>query len=387
MVFLVPSKQNASLDSRLDSTRLDEEHRLIARYAARLAADMNNAARSPSEMALHSPDVTKRQRELISQLEAKNREIMREIQRLKKEQEMAAAEHTLSSTRNPTLMAELRLLRQRKDELEMRMDALQDSRRDLMVQLEGLMKLLKNQGSPRSTPNGSPKSMSGKSPPLGLPRSTPSTPGDPLAGVGGDVKLAFDQSSRVRNLRNDLLVAADSVTNAMTSLVRELHSEASSGESDDEDDKKMGKFKGFEFMDPGTGEWKDSRGRENDFLKQLRARKHNQPIPHKSNSDTEGYINTDDADSYIRTDDESYLATSDGEYLRTDDEYATMDRDEIIHRFEKIRHSHEPYRHRSAPADDDSYARTDDDESYIRTDDEEGGNAEWEDAMKRWINR
>ena len=47
------------------------------------------------------------------------------------------------ATSNPTLLAELRLLRQRRDELEARMAALQDSRRELMVQLEGLMKLLK----------------------------------------------------------------------------------------------------------------------------------------------------------------------------------------------------------------------------------------------------
>ena len=33
--------------------------------------------------------------------------------------------------------------RQRKDELEQRMSALQESRRELMVQLEGLMRLLK----------------------------------------------------------------------------------------------------------------------------------------------------------------------------------------------------------------------------------------------------
>lgn len=38
-------------------------------------------------------------------------------------------------------------LRQRKDELEQRMSALQESRRELMVQLEGLMKLLKVRSS------------------------------------------------------------------------------------------------------------------------------------------------------------------------------------------------------------------------------------------------
>lgn len=44
---------------------------------------------------------------------------------------------------NPALMSELRCLRQRKDELETQLATLQDSRRQLMAQLEGLMKMLK----------------------------------------------------------------------------------------------------------------------------------------------------------------------------------------------------------------------------------------------------
>lgn len=44
---------------------------------------------------------------------------------------------------NPALMSELRALRNRKHELEAHLTTLQDSRRQLMVQLEGLMKLLK----------------------------------------------------------------------------------------------------------------------------------------------------------------------------------------------------------------------------------------------------
>ena len=74
------------------------------------------------------------------------REIMHEIQRLRQEQE-SNARTTANAAYNPTLMAELLLLRQRKDELESRMSALQDSRRDLVTQLEALMKLLKVQGS------------------------------------------------------------------------------------------------------------------------------------------------------------------------------------------------------------------------------------------------
>jgi len=44
---------------------------------------------------------------------------------------------------NPALMSELRALRQRKDELEGHLISLQDSRKQLMIQLESLMKLLK----------------------------------------------------------------------------------------------------------------------------------------------------------------------------------------------------------------------------------------------------
>nr|CAD7417655.1 unnamed protein product [Timema poppensis] len=121
--------------------------------------------------------------------------------------------------------------------------------------------LQNHQASPRSTPNSSPRST--KSPPLPpSSRSAPPTPGgqlqpsnmmsslgtgaDSLAGVGGDVRSAFGSSTGLigssstslagstsnsavtnssgRSLRNDLLVAADSVTNAMSTLVRELNS-------------------------------------------------------------------------------------------------------------------------------------------------------------------
>ncbi|XP_048152599.1 dystrobrevin beta isoform X7 [Corvus hawaiiensis] len=129
----------------LDSPgRLDEEHRLIARYAARLAAEAGSAPRPPADLAF-SFDANKQQRQLIAELENKNREILQEIQRLRLEHEQASQPTPEKAQQNPTLLAELRLLRQRKDELEQRMSALQESRRELMVQLEGLMKLLKEE--------------------------------------------------------------------------------------------------------------------------------------------------------------------------------------------------------------------------------------------------
>uniref|UniRef100_A0A672ZEY3 Dystrobrevin n=1 Tax=Sphaeramia orbicularis TaxID=375764 RepID=A0A672ZEY3_9TELE len=204
------------------SNHQDEEHSLIARYAARLAAD---AARVPTDLPC-SLDANKQQRQLIAELESKNREILQEIQRLRLQHEEASQPPPDRGQQNPTLLAELRLLRQRKDELEQRMSTLQESRRELMVQLEQLMMLLKTQGpgSPRSSPSHT------ISRPIPTPihsdsaGTTPThTPQDSLMGVGGDVQEAFAQGPR-RNLRNDLLIAADSITNTMSSLVKELNS-------------------------------------------------------------------------------------------------------------------------------------------------------------------
>ncbi|XP_042570604.1 dystrobrevin alpha-like isoform X11 [Cyprinus carpio] len=219
----------------------DDEHFLIARYASRLAADGAAAkTRVPADISL-CLDSNKQQRQLIAELENKNKEILQEIQRLRQQHEEASQPPLDKSQQNPTLLAELRLLRQRKEELEQRMSALQESRRELMVQLEQLMLLLKNQGpgpSPRSSPshtiNTSIQSVSGNTTPIPMPvqstsgNTTPSqTPQDSLMGLGGEVQQAFAQGSR-RNFRNDLLVAADSITNTMSSLVKELNSEAGS---------------------------------------------------------------------------------------------------------------------------------------------------------------
>ncbi|MGH0142637.1 UNVERIFIED_CONTAM: hypothetical protein FKN15_022795 [Acipenser sinensis] len=100
--------------------------------------------RPPTDLGFNF-DVNKQQRQLIAELENKNREILQEIQRLRLEHEQASQSTPEKAQQNPTLLAELRLLRQRKDELEQRMSALQESRRELMVQLEGLMKLLKDE--------------------------------------------------------------------------------------------------------------------------------------------------------------------------------------------------------------------------------------------------
>ncbi|XP_018599288.1 dystrobrevin, beta a isoform X4 [Scleropages formosus] len=244
-----PTPTKSALDS---PSRLDEEHRLIARYAARLAAEAGNSTQRPPTDLSFNFDANKQQRQLIAELENKNREILQEIQRLRLEHEQASQPTPEKAQQNPTLLAELRLLRQRKDELEQRMSALQESRRELMVQLEGLMKLLKDEEQKQAaqaanSPHASPSH--GASRPMPMPvrstsaGSTPThVPQDSLAGVGGDVQEAFAQGAR-RNLRNDLLVAADSITNTMSSLVKELHS-VDDGCEEEDDKMQNGKDRG-----------------------------------------------------------------------------------------------------------------------------------------------
>lgn len=283
------------------SNRLDEEHRLIARYAARLAAESSSSQptqqRSAPDISF-TIDANKQQRQLIAELENKNREILQEIQRLRVEHEQASQPTPEKAQQNPTLLAELRLLRQRKDELEQRMSALQESRRELMVQLEGLMKLLKTQGagSPRSSPSHT------ISRPIPMPIrsasacSTPThTPQDSLTGVGGDVQEAFAQSSR-RNLRNDLLVAADSITNTMSSLVKELNSEVAS-ETESTVDSEFSRTQ-FEDLVPSPTS-------EKSFLAQIHARKPGY-IHGGATSTMHGDMVPEDGDPYPQPEDGNY---------------------------------------------------------------------------------
>ncbi|XP_053099062.1 dystrobrevin alpha isoform X30 [Hemicordylus capensis] len=301
----VPSGSPFTNRSLIDSpNRLDEEHRLIARYAARLAAETSSQPQQQQQQRgapdiSFSIDANKQQRQLIAELENKNREILQEIHRLRLEHEQASQPTPEKAAQNPTLLAELRLLRQRKDELEQRMSALQESRRELMVQLEGLMKLLKTQGagSPRSSPSHT------ISRPIPMPIrsasacSTPAhTPQDSLTGVGGDVQEAFAQGTR-RNLRNDLLVAADSITNTMSSLVKELNSEVGS-ETESNVDSEFGRTHYDDLVPSPTS--------EKAFLAQIHARKpgflHSAAATGTIRSD----MVTEDGDPYVRADDENY---------------------------------------------------------------------------------
>ena len=128
----------------------DEEHQLIARYAKQLARqeqhlmamesiDPNSAGR---HALIHS-------RQLVKDLERKNREIMRNIHQLREQsrQQQQRFGHlggmNAAGATDPNLIAELEELRIHKEDLEVRLSDLQNTRRDLMQELQELMKLLR----------------------------------------------------------------------------------------------------------------------------------------------------------------------------------------------------------------------------------------------------
>uniref|UniRef100_A0A8C0EK69 Dystrobrevin n=1 Tax=Bubo bubo TaxID=30461 RepID=A0A8C0EK69_BUBBB len=284
-VNMLQSNPARVLDS---ASRLDEEHKLIARYAARLAAETSSSQqgqqRGASDISF-TIDANKQQRQLIAELENKNREILQEIQRLRLEHEQASQPTPEKAQQNPTLLAELRLLRQRKDELEQRMSALQESRRELMVQLEG-----EQADHTISRPIPMPiRSASACSTPTHAPQ-------DSLTGVGGDVQEAFAQSAR-RNLRNDLLVAADSITNTMSSLVKELNSEVGS-ETESNVDSEFGRTHFDDLVPSPTS--------EKAFLAQIHARKPGYLHSAAATGSIRSDMVTEDGDPYVRADDENY---------------------------------------------------------------------------------
>ncbi|KAM9643466.1 dystrobrevin alpha isoform 7-T12 [Morphnus guianensis] len=373
-VNMLQSNPARVLDS---ASRLDEEHKLIARYAARLAAETSSSQqgqqRGASDISF-TIDANKQQRQLIAELENKNREILQEIQRLRLEHEQASQPTPEKAQQNPTLLAELRLLRQRKDELEQRMSALQESRRELMVQLEGLMKLLKTQGagSPRSSPSHT------ISRPIPMPIrsasacSTPThAPQDSLTGVGGDVQEAFAQSAR-RNLRNDLLVAADSITNTMSSLVKELNSEVGS-ETESNVDSEFGRTHFDDLVPSPTS--------EKAFLAQIHARKPGYIHSAAATGSIRSDMVTEDGDPYVRADDENY----------ENDSVRQLENELKMEEYLKQKLQDEAYQASCSQTDNESYVRTDDEESCFRTDDEENSAAnfteEWNQEVKRLLTK
>ncbi|XP_074599509.1 dystrobrevin alpha-like [Brevipalpus obovatus] len=197
---------------------LDEEHNLIARYAAKLAnheADMIDSV--PDQKGEMMAEIT-RQKQIISQLESKNREIMREITRLRFNKQLdgknLADDYYESRTYNSSNygrecdLEELGALRVRKEELENHLLLLNQNRKELSNQLESVMQYLRSSGL--SNPSSASSTLS-----RGVNYHL-------MEGSYGD-RVDLDSLGNQSTLDRDLLQTADSLSNAMSSMVNDLH--------------------------------------------------------------------------------------------------------------------------------------------------------------------
>lgn len=109
----------------------DDEHRLIARYCAKLAGrttfpSTSNTTNLPPISALQE---NFEERTMINQLEEENNQMLREIAALEEQQQQNL----------PISGSQTKSARERRAELEAKMRIMQQTRRELMTQLEQLM--------------------------------------------------------------------------------------------------------------------------------------------------------------------------------------------------------------------------------------------------------
>lgn len=378
-----------------ECSRVDDEHRLIARYVQRLASCPNNNDLLPESSDHLSFGVgdAKDRRHLVAELEAKNREILREIQQLRVQQRTNCSDFNSHGVAGgacgPALAVELQRLRLRRDELETRMKTLQGSRRELMLQLEALMKLLKNPLTPWSTPVHSPRSKTLPPPSVvgqhasscfHVPNDSMVTAADGSSrtAVGQDrPQVQYPSTSGtagsagmvVNYLRKDLVSATDSVTDAVSSLVKELNSEDSSESEGDI----FEFYGGREKFHHSPDRRRTKQSKELNIIPDIRIHK-------SSTSSCTGFVDLGESEGFVTADDcEPY---NDRLAIGGRGHFAFQSSNELYDK-----NSRELARQRHFPAEEELWLETDQ-ESFIRTDDDdEGGNTDWEDAMKRWINR
>lgn len=215
---------------------LDEEHRLVAMYAHQLATYQETGQLPPKLMIppndallndFSSNGALNLKQMMIAQLEQRNREMMREIARIRQEESDIRRDQRALAPGEAIYVSELSALRNRKEELEVHLSTLQDSRKELLVQLEGLMKLLKNHGTLLSA------SASGSASMVSSMTRTPSANRDQVFATSTLSSLTSQDSdlspqsnnSTLDRKHHEVMSAADSVTNAMSSLVKGLNSE------------------------------------------------------------------------------------------------------------------------------------------------------------------
>ncbi len=138
-----------------------DEHHLIAQYANQIASSSDQdrqhhhrGRHGQRHHRHHRPPSTSpgrrslsNSRQLVADLERKNREIMRDINELRQQQRghLEGGGGGGGEGGSPKLLSELSHLRNKKNVLDERLNELQGTREELMIELEELMKLLRSQ--------------------------------------------------------------------------------------------------------------------------------------------------------------------------------------------------------------------------------------------------
>jgi hypothetical protein len=223
----MPSKSVTNDGHQEQKHEEEDEHKLVQEYVRRLSKEKTPETPvlgKKTSYLLSSPShdaVVREKQAIISQLEQRNRQVMREIDRLRRGDvtledlntqglplsPSTTDTNTITTATNQSMMeplyaTELTGLRMKRDELEHHLSTLHDSRKELLCQLESLMTLLKSNGT------------------LSTTTSRPSSATSSLSRSG----IRPPNSFRLRD-NNSSNSANDSVKKAMTSLARELNSE------------------------------------------------------------------------------------------------------------------------------------------------------------------
>ncbi|CAD5207092.1 unnamed protein product [Bursaphelenchus okinawaensis] len=177
---------------------MDDEHKLIARYAAKLAGRTSHVPTLKKLKRVGPIADVIDERAVIAQLEEENNEMLREMAMMEQQQHLVDSSPHLAGIRDRTA------------ELEAKMREKQQVRRQLMQQLERLMVQL-------NTPSDGQTKR-----PLALGVNP-----EELNGLGTMITNAFRQSEpapfpEITQLQGDLLNAAEAITSNMTDLVQEL---------------------------------------------------------------------------------------------------------------------------------------------------------------------
>lgn len=195
----------------------DEEHQLIAYYSSKLAKNEYQDLDEINESKILKE--ISQQHQIIMQLEAKNREIMREINRLRLETDgyfdYENEEELKADMDMAYLKSQLLALRERKDELKNYLIRLDDTRSELKSQLQSLMHVLRNEDNVNIPPYERNQALAHLSTEPFAYTFLPYSNID-------EEDYSFSSSS---DLEKDLEATTDSMSQAMPCLFKEINSD------------------------------------------------------------------------------------------------------------------------------------------------------------------